>query len=78
VLLDYLPPHEDLTQQIRDIIEGKGDEIVDLHVWKLGPGHHGAIVALRSPAPLLVGADKAKLSTVRELSHVTIEVQSGR
>lgn len=76
VLLDYLPPHEDLPQQIRDIIEDEGVEIVDLHVWQLGPGHHGVIVALRSPAPLPVAAYKAKLSVLRQLAHVTIEVQS--
>lgn len=76
VLLDYLPPHEDLPQEIRDIIEGGGDEIVDLHVWQLGPGHHGAIVAVRSPAPLTVAAYKEKLSAIHDLSHVTVEVQS--
>lgn len=76
VLLDYLPPHEDLPQEIRDIIETEGDEIVDLHVWQLGPGHHGAIVALRSPAPLPVAAYKAKLAAIHDLSHVTVEVQS--
>ena len=76
VLLDYLPPHEDLPQEIRDIIEGCGDEIVDLHVWQLGPGHHGAIVAVRSPAPLTVAAYKEKLSAIHDLSHVTVEVQS--
>lgn len=76
VLLDYLPPHEDLPQKIRDIIEGGGDEIVDLHVWQLGPGHHGAIVAIRSPAPLTVAAYKEKLSAIHDLSHVTVEVQS--
>lgn len=42
VLLDYLPPHEDLPQEIRDIIEGDGDEIVDLHVWQLGPVSFGS------------------------------------
>lgn len=76
VLLDYLPPHEDLPQEIRDIIEGDGDEIVDLHVWQLGPGHHGAIISVRSPAPLTVAAYKAKLSAIHDLSHVTVEVQA--
>lgn len=75
VLLDYLPPHEDLPQEIRDMIEGDGDEIVDLHVWQLGPGHHGAIVSVRSPAPLTAAAYKAKLSAIHDLSHVTVEVQ---
>lgn len=76
VLLDYLPPHEDLPQEIRDIIESGGDEIVDLHVWQLGPGHHAAIVSVRSSAPLTVAAYKAKLSAIHDLSHVTVEVQA--
>lgn len=76
VLLDYLPPHEDLPQEIRDIIESDGDEIVDLHVWQLGPVHHGAIISVRSPAPLTVAAYKAKLSAIHDLSHVTVEVQA--
>ncbi|MGP3699000.1 hypothetical protein, partial [Rhodobacter sp. NSM] len=25
--------------------------ITDLHIWRLGPGHHGAIVTLRTPDP---------------------------
>ncbi|MFL0692968.1 MAG: CDF family Co(II)/Ni(II) efflux transporter DmeF [Agrobacterium tumefaciens] len=75
VLLDYLPPHEDLPREIREIIEGDGDEIIDLHVWQLGPGHHGAIVSVRSLAPLSVAAYKAKLSAIHDLSHVTVEVQ---
>lgn len=75
VLLDYLPAHQDLPQDIRDIMEGDGDEIVDLHVWQLGPGHHGAIVSVRSLAPLTVAAYKAKLSAIHDLSHVTVEVQ---
>lgn len=76
VLLDYLPPHEDLPREIRDIIESGGDEIVDLHVWQLGPGHHGAILSIRSTAPLTVAAYKAKLSGIHDLSHVTVEVQA--
>jgi cation diffusion facilitator family transporter len=78
VLLDYLPPHEDLPREIREIIEGDGDEIIDLHVWQLGPGHHGAIVSVRSLAPLSVAAYKAKLSAIHDLSHVTVEVQAAQ
>ena len=75
VLLDYLPQHEDLPSEIREVIEGNGDEITDLHVWQLGPGHHGAIIALRSSTSETVDFYKEKLAAIHELSHVTIEVQ---
>lgn len=76
VLLDYVPKDEDLPAEIREIIEVDGDEITDLHVWQLGPGHHGAIVALRSPNPQAVAVYKAKLAAIGDLSHLTIEVQT--
>ena len=51
VLLDYIPEHEDLPEEVRAAIETEHDEIVDLHVWRLGPGHHGAIVSGSAAAP---------------------------
>ena len=50
------------------------DRIADLHVWRLGPGHHGAIVSLVSDEPQTVEAYKARLDDIATLSHVTIEV----
>jgi len=32
------------------------------HVWQVGPGHHAAIVSIRSPTPLGPSAYKAKLA----------------
>jgi cation diffusion facilitator family transporter len=76
VLLDYQPADEDLPGEIREVLEGNGDKITDLHVWQLGPGHHGAIIALRSPNPQQVDFYKARLAAIHDLSHVTIEVQT--
>lgn len=76
VLLDYVPADEDLPAEIRDAIEVEGDAIIDLHVWRLGPGHHGAIVSLRTPNPRPVEFYKAKLADIHDLSHVTVEVQA--
>lgn len=76
VLLDYVPADEDLPSEIRDAIEVEGDAIIDLHVWRLGPGHHGAIVSLRTPNPKPVEFYKAKLADIHDLSHVTVEVQA--
>lgn len=76
VLLDYMPADEDLPEEIRQAIETEADEITDLHIWQLGPGHHGAIVALRSTDPQPLDTYKAKLAAIHDLSHVTIEVQA--
>ncbi|PTM94259.1 CDF family Co(II)/Ni(II) efflux transporter DmeF [Mycoplana dimorpha] len=75
VLLDYVPEDEELPDEIRCVIEGDGDRITDLHVWQLGPGHRGAIVAIRSAAPQDPSCYRKKLAHLHSLSHVTIEVE---
>jgi cation diffusion facilitator family transporter len=75
VLLDYIPADEELPDEIREIIEGEGDQITDLHVWQLGPGHHGAIVAIRTATPREPSFYRSKLAHIHDLSHVTIEVE---
>ena len=78
VLLDAMEENEDLPGDIRKLIETGGDRITDLHVWQVGPGHHAAIVALVSPDPQPPEIYKAKLQTLGELSHVTVEVSRAR
>lgn len=75
VLLDYIPADEDLPDEIREVIEVEGDQITDLHVWQLGPGHHGAIVAIRSATPHEPSFYRSRLAHIHDLSHVTIEVE---
>ncbi|RVM03146.1 CDF family Co(II)/Ni(II) efflux transporter DmeF [Sinorhizobium meliloti] len=75
VLLDYIPPGEDLPDEIRAAIERDGDRITDLHVWQLGPGHHGAIVSLVTKNPQSPSTYRRKLEHIHELSHVTVEVE---
>lgn len=76
VLLDYVPSDEDLPEEIRAAIEVEGDEVVDLHVWQLGPGHRGAIVSLVSDNPKAPSLYRAKLAHIHDLSHVTVEVEA--
>lgn len=78
VLLDYVPEDEDLPDEIRAAIETGGDHITDLHIWRLGPGHHGAIVSIRSDAPRELAAYREKLAHIHDLSHLTIEVEERR
>jgi cation diffusion facilitator family transporter len=74
VLLDTLPAAGDLPKAIRKVVETDGDEITDLHVWQVGPGHHAAIVAVATSAPRAPSFYKEKLAMLGQLSHVTVEV----
>ena len=52
-----------------------GARVADLHLWRLGPGHHGLIVSLISPDPTTAEKIKASLRQhYPDLSHVTVEV----
>lgn len=75
VLVDYVPDSEELPGEIRQAVQSDKDVITDLHVWQVGPGHHAAIVALKSSAPGTPETYKSKLAHIHDLSHVTIEVQ---
>lgn len=63
-----------LDAAIRARLEHGEDRIADLHVWRVGPGHHAAIVALVSDSPLPVEDYKLRLADLARLSHVTVEV----
>jgi cation diffusion facilitator family transporter len=76
VLVDYLPEDEDLPARIREAIENEGEQVTDLHVWQLGPGHHGAIIAVRAKAPRQPSEYRERLAHLAELSHVTIETEA--
>ena len=74
VLLDMRP--EGVARAIARRLEGAGgDRIADLHLWRVGPGHHAAVVSLVSDRPEAPAFYKARLADIAGLSHVTIEVQ---
>ncbi len=75
ILLDILPADEKLPRTIRRALMADGERIIDLHVWQIGPGHYSAIVSLISEMPKAPSYYKAKLSHIRSLSHITIEVE---
>ena len=45
ILLD-MNPDRAMAERMRDAIEADGDRLTDLHLWRLGPGHLGAIVSV--------------------------------
>ena len=72
VLLDRSDDH--VAEEVRELVEAPGDaRIVDLHVWRLGPDAHAAIVSVAGPAGLTGAAIRERLAPVHELRHVTIE-----
>lgn len=74
VLLD-MNPDEALEEWIHGAVAAQGDRLTDLHVWRLGPGHLGAIVAVETSEPRSSDFYHEKLSHLPMLSHVTIEVR---
>ena len=75
ILLDVTPDRR-MAEKLREAIEGDGDQINDLHLWRVGPGHLGAIVAVSTRQPRGPEYYRAKLARFRSLSHLTVEVQS--
>lgn len=75
VLLDADADPE-MSRDIRKTLEGElGARVADLHLWRLGPGHHGLIVSLVSPGATSAETIKAALRRRHpDLSHVTVEV----
>ena len=45
ILLDMNPDRR-MANNLRLAIESEGDQLADLHLWRLGPGHLGAIISV--------------------------------
>jgi len=76
ILLDICPDSR-MAAQMREAIEGEGDRCADLHLWRLGPGHLGAIFRVTTGQGRDAEYYRARLARFRGLSHVTIEVDRG-
>lgn len=75
ILLDMNPDLR-MAENLRRTIEEDGDTLADLHLWRLGPGHLGAIVSIGTRAELGPDYYRAKLARFRSLSHLTVEVRN--
>jgi cation diffusion facilitator family transporter len=64
-----------LAGHVRELLEVGNDRLADLHLWRVGPGRFAMIASLVSDRPREVGHYKARLVSLPELAHVTIEVQ---
>lgn len=75
VLLDATPPPA-LIDEMRRRLETGGDRVADLHVWRVGPGHNAAIVAIVADNPQPPEIYKQRLNGLPHLSHVTVEIHA--
>ncbi len=76
ILLD-MNPDRPLSRDISALVAAQGDQVRDLHLWRLGPGHLGAIVAVRSSDAAHDASYYQRLfERFGALSHVTVEVTS--
>jgi cation diffusion facilitator family transporter len=74
VLLD-MTPDRGMVERMRAMIETDGDRLTDLHLWRLGPGHLGAIISVATRQERGPDYYQTLLGRFRALSHVTVEVQ---
>jgi cation diffusion facilitator family transporter len=75
ILLDMVPDRR-MAENVRGVIEGEGDRVADLHLWRLGPGHLGAIIAVSTEQDAR-GPEHYRrlLARFPSLAHLSIEVQ---
>ena len=74
ILLD-MNPDRSMSERMRAVIETDGDRLTDLHLWRLGPGHLGAIVSVATQRQRGPEYYQSQLRRFHALSHVTVEVQ---
>ncbi|MGZ5873018.1 MAG: CDF family Co(II)/Ni(II) efflux transporter DmeF [Bradyrhizobium sp.] len=77
ILLDRNPDPR-IAEKVRVAIESEGDRVTDLHLWRLGPGHLGAIVSVATSGTREPAHYRQRLAKFTDLSHVTVEVQHAR
>ena len=77
ILLD-MTPDKGMERKLRDAIERDGDELADLHLWRLGPGHLGAILSVTTSSGRTAPHYREQLGKFKALSHLTIEVHEAR
>ncbi len=73
ILLDMTPDRK-MADTMRQTIEAEGDMLADFHLWRLGPGHLGAIVSVGTRQGHSAAYYRDRLQRFRNLSHITVEV----
>ena len=73
ILLD-MNPDPALARRVRAAVETEGDRLTDFHLWRLGPGHLGAVLCVATKHARAPEDYRDRLRGFKTLSHVTVEV----
>jgi cation diffusion facilitator family transporter len=73
ILLD-MNPDKGMASRLREAIEAEGDTLTDLHLWRRGPGHHGALISVITSKGRDGDYYRNRLARFKSLSHLTVEV----
>ncbi|MGI4940824.1 MAG: CDF family Co(II)/Ni(II) efflux transporter DmeF, partial [Janthinobacterium lividum] len=68
-------PDRRVADGVRRAVEAEGDRVADLHLWRLGPGHLGAILSVATVEARGPEFYRGLLGRFPTLSHVTVEVE---
>ena len=74
ILLD-MNPDRGMAERMRAVLEADGDRLTDLHLWRLGPGHLGAILSIATRHRREAQYYQSLLGPFHDLSHVTVQVE---
>jgi cation diffusion facilitator family transporter len=74
ILLD-MNPDRGMAERMRAVLEADGDRLTDLHLWRLGPGHLGAILSIATRQQRGPQYYQSLLGRFHDLSHVTVQVE---
>ncbi len=76
VLLDQAID-EHYRQAVQDTLEEDGECLVsDMHIWRISPSHHAAIIVVVTRFPKHPGYYKTLLANFVHLDHITVEVNA--
>jgi cation diffusion facilitator family transporter len=75
VLLDRDVEGDDL-EAVRLAVESDEARLVDLHIWRIGPGARAAILSVESQNPRAPEVYRERARAALDLTHVTVEVNS--
>ena len=74
VLLDYSASNS-VEEEIRRVVASEKEAaLLDLHVWRVGPGAYSAIVAMSARSRTYPAQLRKRLCRIHHLNHVTIEI----
>jgi cation diffusion facilitator family transporter len=65
-----------MENKIQTLVKDAGDQLVDLHIWRLGPGHLSAVISvITSDAGRNADFYHQGLRQYKGLSHITVEIR---